>query len=90
MGNAAIVACRPQRRYRNGMYAHEYWDEVAWPDTKDTLEVLSLSHDKARVIFDAFVAVDQDNSGEMTVHEFHDYLVCIYIILIFIRYLLLL
>lgn len=65
---------KKKRRYLKGMYAHEYWEELAWPDNKDTLEVLNLDKEKSRVIFDAFVEVDEDNSGQMSVEEFHDYL----------------
>lgn len=65
MGSGASVAghhlpqCGHGRRYRNGLYVHEYWEEVAWPENKETLGVLNLDHDKSRVIFMAFADVDQ-------------------------------
>ena len=65
-----------QRRYMNGMQPSEYWDEVAWPENKETLEVLRFTHDQALIIFKAFVDVDRDNSGEVRVTRL--LLVCTY------------
>lgn len=65
-GSALANSCRPERRYLKGMTAHEYWSEEAWPENREVLECLNLKHDKARVVFDAFVAVDIDNSGQMS------------------------
>ena len=63
-----------QRRYMQGMMPSEYWEEIAWPENRETLEVLRFTHDQALTIFRAFVDVDRDCSGEMSVEEFHEYL----------------
>jgi Ca2+-binding EF-hand superfamily protein len=36
--------------------------------------VVTVRCSQARLIFDAFVAVDDDNSGQMSVEEFHRWL----------------
>lgn len=82
MGNAQVVpgtsipvpSCTPHRRYRDGLYVGEYWEEVAWPENHEMLKILNLNHDQAKSIFMAYAAVDIDNSGEMSIEEFHDYL----------------
>ena len=63
-----------QRRYMQGMMPSEYWEEIAWPENRETLEVLRFTHDQALTIVRAFVDVDRDCSGEMSVEEFHEYL----------------
>lgn len=76
MGAAVSIldSLRPQRRYRGGMTVLEYFEEEIWPENHETFDILNLSRKQAKIIFDAFVAVDVDNSGEMTIKEFHAYL----------------
>jgi hypothetical protein len=76
MGAASSVVSSmiPKRKYRGGMSAHEYFEEMTWSETKDVFGILNLSKAQSRTIFDAFVAVDSDCSGQMTIKEFHNYL----------------
>uniref|UniRef100_A0A7S2CHR9 Calmodulin n=1 Tax=Octactis speculum TaxID=3111310 RepID=A0A7S2CHR9_9STRA len=62
------------RRYMSGMLPEDYWEKVAWPENKEVLSILQLNKHQALKIFEAFVDIDSDNSGEMSVEEFHVYL----------------
>lgn len=62
------------RRYKSGMTPDQYWEQVAWPENEETLTILRFNRDNAFKVFSAFVDIDGDNSGEMSVEEFHSYL----------------
>mmetsp|Transcript_36105 Transcript_36105/g.46531 ORF Transcript_36105/g.46531 Transcript_36105/m.46531 type:complete len:600 (+) Transcript_36105:86-1885(+) len=76
MGAAVSVidSLMPKRKYRGGLTVNEFFDEDIWPQNREVLEILNLSRVQSKTIFDAFVAVDVDCSGEMTIKEFHTYL----------------
>ncbi|KAH8074883.1 Ca2-binding protein [Aureococcus anophagefferens] len=71
-----------KRRYLGGMKPDKYYDEVVYPDLKETFEILGFKYDKGKeartsrvaLVFLAFIDIDDDNSGEVSVKEFHAWL----------------
>ena len=56
------------------MKPDKYYDEVVWKDLRETMEILGFKYDSGREVFGAFIDIDDDNSGEVSIKEFHDWL----------------
>ncbi|CAM9925192.1 unnamed protein product, partial [Discosporangium mesarthrocarpum] len=80
MGSAASTTISQQakqiegRRYKRGMRPENFFEEVVKEEHSETFEVLGLSNEDAFALFVAFIEIDKDNSGEVSVMEFHKYL----------------
>ena len=44
------------------------------PDMTDTFGILDFKYDKAFALFKLFIDIDFDNSTEITVEEFHEFI----------------
>ena len=62
------------RRYLGGMRPDKYYDSVIWRDLGETLQILGFTYDSGFDVFAAFIDIDDDNSGEVGVSEFHKWL----------------
>ena len=62
------------RRYLGGMRPDKYYDSVIWRDLGETLQILGFTYDSGFDVFSAFIDIDDDNSGEVGVSEFHKWL----------------
>ena len=62
------------RRYLGGMRPDKYYDSVIWRDLGETLQILGFTYDSGFDVFAAFIDIDDDNSGEVGVGEFHKWL----------------
>ena len=62
------------RRYLGGMRPDKYYDSVIWRDLGETLQILGFTYDSGFDVFSAFIDIDDDNSGEVGVGEFHKWL----------------
>lgn len=62
------------RRYLGGMRPDKYYDTVVWKDLGETMQILGFKFDSGFDVFSAFIDIDEDNSGEIAVEEFHKWL----------------
>lgn len=70
MGAALSVVQDRQRFYK---YGSDYFRHAILPACRSLLEEIGITHSHAAKIFDAFVKMDTDGSGSITVGEFHRY-----------------
>lgn len=69
-------------RYLGGLKPAKYFDEVVWPKHSETFEMLgfvsssssSSSRERAMEVFEAFLEIDDDNSGSISIEELHTWL----------------
>ncbi|KAJ8603735.1 hypothetical protein CTAYLR_000250 [Chrysophaeum taylorii] len=62
------------RRYLGGLIPAKYFQEVLWPEHQEVFEILGLSPERGMEVFEAFVEIDEDNGGEISIEEFHAWL----------------
>ena len=60
------------RRYKYGLQPRKYFNNKVMPELKETFGILDFNYKRAYELFRAFIAIDFDNSGEITVAEFHN------------------
>ena len=70
MGAALSVV---HNRQRFDKFGSDYFRHAILPLCRSLLEELGISHSHAAQIFEAFVKMDTDGSGNITVGEFHRY-----------------
>ena len=62
------------RRYKYGLRPKKYFNNKILPEMKETFGILDFTYKDAFELFKAFIEIDFDNSGEITVLEFHKFL----------------
>jgi serine/threonine-protein phosphatase 2B regulatory subunit len=62
------------RRYKYGIRPKKYFNKKIMPEMKETFGILDFNYNRAFELFRAFIGIDFDNSGEITVGEFHSFL----------------
>jgi len=62
------------RRYKYGIRPKKYFNQKIMPDMTDTFGILDFKYDKAFALFKLFIDIDFDNSTEITVEEFHEFI----------------
>lgn len=63
-----------ERRYLGGLKPAKYFEDVLWPEHVETLTILGLSQERSMEVFEAFIDIDADNGGEISIDEFHAWL----------------
>lgn len=63
-----------ERRYLGGMKPEKYFEEVVWSEHLEMFQILGLSKERAMELFEAFIEIDEDNGGEISIEEFHTWL----------------
>ena len=66
MGSAVSFARSQQRYYK---YGSAYFNSAVLPKSKKLIDTIGLSHADASKIFDIFVKIDTDGSGEIEVRD---------------------
>eukprot|EP00904_Undaria_pinnatifida_P011356 jgi/Undpi1/7350/HiC_scaffold_22.g09823.m1 len=80
MGSAASTPIKRQakalggRRYMGGMKPEKYFQVVVKKEHGEVLDILGFSDEEAFDVVVQFIAIDDDNSGEISVGEFHGHL----------------
>jgi Ca2+-binding EF-hand superfamily protein len=76
MGSGASTARRlaPGRRYLLGKRPELYFEQVILPEMRETFDMLRLDVASSLQLFLFFVEIDDDNSGEVGLDEFHKFL----------------
>ncbi|GMI36420.1 hypothetical protein TrCOL_g9544 [Triparma columacea] len=68
------MGAQVSRRYKYGIRPKKYFKTKIMPEMKETFGILDFTYQNAYQLFKAFIEIDFDNSGEVTVQEFHQFL----------------
>eukprot|EP00628_Pelagophyceae_sp_CCMP2097_P040115 CAMPEP_0184268318 /NCGR_PEP_ID=MMETSP0977-20130417/32075_1 /TAXON_ID=483370 /ORGANISM="non described non described, Strain CCMP2097" /LENGTH=658 /DNA_ID=CAMNT_0026574113 /DNA_START=89 /DNA_END=2062 /DNA_ORIENTATION=+ len=72
--NPDVAAKKKERRYLGGLKAGKYFDEIAWPEHEELFSILGFDREQGLAVFEGFIEIDDDNSGEISNLEFHRWL----------------
>mmetsp|Transcript_45079 Transcript_45079/g.70516 ORF Transcript_45079/g.70516 Transcript_45079/m.70516 type:complete len:572 (-) Transcript_45079:640-2355(-) len=62
------------RRYMEGKNPERYFEENVVPMMSDIWEVLEIEREQAKKLFQLYIEIDDDNSGEVSLGELHAFL----------------